>query len=771
MHISQSDLVRARRRLWRVADLRRYEVCDAVTLVGLNGPTARRTLLLPFDTVERIERRVLPKRVSPRAWRRVCRAALTEATAPDQLRSAVSAAIDLLPYQLTPALAIVSGAATRLLLADDVGMGKTVQAGLIAAELMVRATAERVLVVVPAGLRDQWASELRERFALDTTVVDAAYLRRAGQTLPVGVNPWTAARVAVTSVDYIKRVDVLVDAAARRWDLVVVDEAHNAVGRSDRHAAVTALAGTATYVVLMTATPHNGDEAAFASLCALGEAADAPLVVFRRRRADVGLAGCRKIHRLLVTPSAAERRMHALLIKFSRIVAGEHGDRASLGLSVLMKRALSSARALELSILRRLAALGGVDVAEREQLLLPFGETDIEGEGAEEDRAPDWPDGLELENADRERRLLTVLAKSAAAAAVRESKVDALERLLRRVDEPVLVFTEYRDTLVHLAEALPFPALLLHGGVSRADRSAAVARFGAARGARLLLATDAAAEGLNLHERCRLVVNLELPCNPIRLEQRIGRVDRIGQQRTVHAFHLIARGLEESRMLGRLRRKVAVAQRSIAAADPLGDRPFAASPMLATEPPIALVTQGALEAARACAWRAIGRAPGRPSDLGRGPLISRCTKWETRARVAGRWLTIWRIAAEDANGRTIASTLVGVSAAAPVVADAMEAIADRARSFGDRWLARVATAHRSFVFAARLRTLAVEEQRRRRQQAIQPGLFDHRVERAARAVDAAERAAADALSSRVAALDRALIVSPVPPELLLILEG
>ena len=133
-----------------------------------------------------------------------------------------------------------------------------------------------------------------------------------------------------------------------------------------------------------------------------------------------------------------------------------------------------------------------------------------------------------------------------------------------------MVFTEYRDTLLHLRRSLERPALVLHGGLARDERSEVLESF-ARDPCGLLLATDAAAEGLNLHHRCRLVVNLELPWNPMRLEQRIGRVDRIGQRRTVHAFHLIAGGTGEERLLARLRARVQTAKADIGAPDPFKD--------------------------------------------------------------------------------------------------------------------------------------------------------------------------------------------------------
>ena len=112
--------------------------------------------------------------------------------------------------------------------------------------------------------------------------------------------------------------------------------------------------------------------------------------------------------------------------------------------------------------------------------------------------------------------------------------------------------------------------LVLHGGLTREERSAALEAFVNGR-CQILLATDAAGEGLNLHHRCRLVINLELPWNPMRLEQRIGRVDRIGQRRTVHVFHLVARDTNETRVLEQLKARIARAQQDIATANPLAD--------------------------------------------------------------------------------------------------------------------------------------------------------------------------------------------------------
>jgi superfamily II DNA or RNA helicase len=567
--IRPGDLVRVRRTRWRIVDVRPCDGCRIVTLSGLTPPHlgVERRVILPFDIVETADRVSRPRFVRGVTWRRACRALIAADGPPGSLRAARSARIELFPHQLEPALAVLRGLGTRLLLADEVGLGKTIQAGLVIAELIARGSVERVLVLAPPGLRDQWQQELAERFAIEAAGVDGHALRRLAATLPIGVNPWRTLSTAVASIDYVKRPEVFPAAAAGGWDVLIVDEAHACAGDSDRRSAVHALAERAAYVLLLSATPHSGDRESFTALCGIGAVEIAsPLLVFRRTRADAGIGTTRRVHIVRVCPDRGEARMHAWLARYSDAVRAEHRD-APLALSVLHKRALSSAWSLAQSVERRLAALANQQ-ADVEQMALPL--DDPQGELIAADEAPVWPADLRLADPARERRLLDALHQAARLASTHESKIAVLATLLRRARQPAVVFTEYRDTLLHLRDRLATPALILHGGLTRDERSSILDAFAQApRG--LLLATDAAAEGLNLHHHCRLIVNLELPWNPMRLEQRIGRVDRIGQRRIVHAFHLVAAGTGEMRLLDHLRRRIASAQADIGAPDPLAD--------------------------------------------------------------------------------------------------------------------------------------------------------------------------------------------------------
>ncbi len=586
--VRPGDLVHARRARWRIVQVRTCDDCQIVTLCGLTPPHlgVERRVLTPFDVLEPIRHPARPRIVRSVRWRRACRALIAADGPPGSLRTAGAARIELLPHQLEPAMAILRGLGTRLLLADEVGLGKTIQAGLIVSELLARGSIDRVLVLTPPGLRDQWRHELAERFAIDAPIADGHALKRLGASLPIGLNPWQALPTAITSIDYVKRLEIFPAVASCRWDLVIVDEAHASAGDSDRRAVAHALAGQAAYVLLLSATPHSGDREAFAALCALGsvdaasesarpadDAVDAPLLVFRRTREDAGIGIRRRVHIVRVKPSTPEARMHAMLARYSDAVRAERREQGArdawLALAVLHKRALSSAWSLGQSIRRRLVSLseGSTQTAANEQLTLSLGDPD--GELVSADKVPAWPADLRLSDPAHERRLLVAVSECARAAEANEAKLTALVTLLRRANQSAVVFTEYRDTLLHIRERLARPTLVLHGGLGRDERRAVLEAFARDPHA-ILLATDAAAEGLNLHRRCRLVINLELPWNPMRLEQRIGRVDRIGQHRPVHAFHLVADGTGETRILSRLRARVALARADIGAPDPLG---------------------------------------------------------------------------------------------------------------------------------------------------------------------------------------------------------
>ena len=775
------DIVRIRSRRWSVASHTPCEDAALLDVVGCErenqGERAR--FLLPFEQVERLPVSDAPHVVSPRRWRHAARAAVAAACpAPGSLDSAVHAEVDVLAYQLEPALAVSRGLGARLLIADDVGLGKTVQAGLVIAEALRSRPAEaRAIVVCPAGLREQWASELRDRFHLDPAVLDSAAVA-ASAASPGGVNPWALHQIVITSIDYLKRPEVMRSVESLVWDACVFDEAHALSGRSDRQAAAAALAARARILVMLTATPHSGDDEAFARLTAIGSLDDGlPLLTFRRTRADAVPALPRRTAWLRVRPTPAESAMHGALDGYARLLWRENASPGvRLALAVLMRRACSSAASLARSAERRLALLSG-DGPVQEQPGLPFPPSD-----ADDDEPGAALGAPGLGDRATEAHLLERVLALAREAARGESKVRRLERLLRRAGEPAIVFTEYRDTLAHLFEALgSFAPAVLHGGLTPGERRHAIAQFTSGR-VGLLLATDAASEGLNLHQRCRLVVNLELPWTPSRLEQRVGRVDRIGQRRPVHAIHLVAADTPEEQTVARLCRRIERAERALsslagAEADATHILEAALGPgaratrrasvgRCGQAPPMStpdLRGAAAAEAARVLGCRRL--ATSRPERGTRPAVTMRPARHGAR-----RCCLAFRTVLVDARNRHAGETLFAITGVPRGVEGRQAAHIRRWCADARRWLAPVvqraagheraaveATVRLSSATAARReRAIAAAISERRARLAatlIQRGLFDTRAEKTAAAQAAVVREALARCDARLADLE------------------
>ena len=467
-----------RGRAWTIVGLTAFAGCDALRLssAGPGHAGALRTLLVPFDRPRRLHRPASIGVVRPRRWLHALRRAAAGAHPAGGLKRTARSAIDVLPYQLEPALAMIALGVPRLMIADAVGLGKTIQAGIVLDECAFEQESFRALVVAPAGLREQWSRELADRFGLASTVAGAAWLARSSRELPPDVNPWILPGIYVTSFDFVKQPEVLRPLEEADWDVLVVDEAHGAALGTARRAAVHAIAVRSRRVLLLTATPHAGDASQFEALCRIGEtSADGDrLMLFSRSRADAGTAAARRTALLPVRLTEAERRMHRLLDRYTARVCREAqargDDRARLAAIILKKRALSSAASLAVSARRRLALLASPPAAAERQLTLPLGDEDpLEDE--EPDAALAAPG---LSDTGRERRWLKAIVDAARTASRRESKTRFLLRLLSRMRQPAIVFTEYRDTLERLRDVLTaagHDVAVLHGGMSPAERS------------------------------------------------------------------------------------------------------------------------------------------------------------------------------------------------------------------------------------------------------------------------------------------------------------
>lgn len=699
MLIAPGFIVRARARRHVVVDVNEHGECRSVRLAPVDGSGAV-TLLHPFDRIDVLPSVDTPRRAGRRQVARACAAAVRASYDAGSTRTLVDARVRLLPYQLEPALAILRGQATRVLLADEVGLGKTIQAGLILSELRARQLLRRALILTPAGLREQWTAELRERFGLETTLVDAGKLAGLQRSLPPWVNPWTLPGIALASIDLLKRDELVPQLEHVIWDAVVVDEAHHATRGTDRQQVAALACSRARIVVLITATPHNGDRSAFEDLCALGAlpaGRDLPLRVFRRSRADTEAPTTGRRTRLVkVSRSEVERRLDAKLRTYTDRVWRAAGADARLAMVVLRKRALSGPASLARSIARRLDGLGSdVQVDPGAQLALEFTDT-LEGELIEDDREPARElTALGLDDARTERKLLLELLDHALAAERHDSKARRLASAVLAAAEPVIVFTEYRDTLEDLRRRLESlsAVAVLHGAMMPAERQRSIESFERGR-ARVLLATDAAAEGLNLQGRCRWIVHYEVPWSPVRIEQRNGRVDRIGQSRRVHAWHLVARDTEEEDVLAR------VAMRSSIAAHDLGDQQSVAAlvfgdGVLSLRAPAPIRQSPSRDAvAETERVEALRRLPGRFEP----PVRPLCTPARRKPRSV---LSVIRATVIDSQTRQISADCVAVRG--PLLSQCMRVAA---RALGRRARRSIAT-HDAFLRAARDREAAL----------------------------------------------------------------
>jgi len=529
-------------------------------------------------------------------------------------------------YQLAPTLRLLAKPRPRLLVADDVGLGKTIEAGLAMLELMARGLAARVLVVTPPGLMDQWQrDELEEKFGLRFTILDnVGGVARAQTDLPAGVSPWDALPRVITSIDFIKKETVRGRALRKRWDLIIVDEAHALAEsgtpenpcRTQRTRLGTALAGASRGLLLLTATPHNGYLHSFRSLLDLIEPALGPLTgppgdVERRveaarirrmktqirRRLPGGMEErvfpARTVRGIAVsglteTEKELLRKVASYCARTARQAAGsEDAELVGFAMQIVKKRALSSRAALAKTIENRLEALRKEESREappsRSEILdlqadLPLGEAAAERTALRLLRSAIPREERRLKN---EISALNGIRRVLKKLPFQDPKIEALLDELRGIfaedaAEKAIVFTEYRDTLEAIRKRLDDEPdfvgrhVILQGGLTRGQRLKRQADF-ERPGVRLLLATDAASEGLNLQRHCRRVIHFELPWNPNRLEQRNGRVDRYGQTREPQVRYLFYPDSPEEDVLDHLISKIErMAQARVSTPDILG---------------------------------------------------------------------------------------------------------------------------------------------------------------------------------------------------------
>lgn len=488
-------------------------------------------------------------------------------------------------------------ARVNLLIADDVGLGKTIEAGLVIQELLLRHRARTVLIVCPASLQEKWRVEMLEKFGLDFRVVDTDYIKQLRRARGIHANPWTSHPRLITSMDWAKSGeglramhDVIPPHVGhpRKFDLLVVDEAHNVAPAAGAHYAlesqrtrfVRAIGPHFQHRLFLTATPHNGYTESFTSLLELlddqrfarnilPDEKRLSQVMIRRLKSDLvdaqgnPLYARRSLQALEVPYTAEEREIHRKLDDYcaSREQdAGEAGNGFGTAFvsRLLKKRLLSSPAAFASTIEKHVASLSEARSAKQDTMTerILYKAIQKADEDYADDRAVESAQAEAVEEATRRASPLTaeqrgMLGELRAWAHRARNQADSkakaiLDWLTANLrpdgqwnDRRVILFTEYRTTHQWIHQILASHGFggerlaQLHGGLSQEEREPIKAAFQASpqdSPVRILLATDAASEGIDLQNHCNRLIHLEIPYNPNVMEQRNGRIDRHGQR-------------------------------------------------------------------------------------------------------------------------------------------------------------------------------------------------------------------------------------------------
>lgn len=545
----------------------------------------------------------------------------------DPMMAVHASDVEPLPHQITAVYdSMLPRQPLRYVLADDPGAGKTVMAGLLIRELNMRADAQRILIVAPGSLVEQWHDELFEKFGMSFTIFSREHVELAHSGNPFDEHDFLIARL-----DQLSRNDDLLEKLmASHWDLIVVDEAHklsasysgNDIKRTKRFQLGEKLRTITRHFLLMTATPHNGKEEEFQLFMSLldpdrfggkhrgnGKVERVDVADLMRRMVKEDLRrfdGSRLFpeRRAYTVPYPLSEKEQLLyeavtdyvrneMNKAERLADGARRGSIGFALTSLQRRLASSPEAIYQSLLRRHKKLqdklerlesgiqdtGSFTLPDTLLKALPedMWEADEaldseEYERVEEQLSDEASTAQNRQELLAEITLLEGLKEQAyqIVNSLQDKKWDELSALLQDTPEmldsegrlrKLIIFTEYRDTLNYLQTRIqnllgnPDAVLSIHGGVKRQDRRDIQERFRTSKEVQVLVATDAAGEGVNL-QNANLMINYDLPWNPNRLEQRFGRIHRIGQVEVCHLWNLIASGTREGEVFTLLLHKL-----------------------------------------------------------------------------------------------------------------------------------------------------------------------------------------------------------------------
>ncbi|WPX09632.1 DEAD/DEAH box helicase [Caldicellulosiruptor danielii] len=514
--------------------------------------------------------------------------------------SPLSGSILPLPHQIYTLKRALSSDKVRFVLADEVGLGKTIEAGLIMKELKLRGLIKRILILAPKGLILQWQEEMKEKFSEDFRIIlpqDLDVLKRVYDK----ENIWTIFDQVISSHDSVKPIEGRAGWTAEKieevntqrflnlinanWDLIVIDEAHRLAGATSnvaRYKLGKALAVASPYLLLLTATPHQGksdsflrlmrfiDQYAFPTEKAITKEQVAPFIIRTEKREAIDFNGNKlfknRYTKLISIRWQEKHSLQKLLYKkVTEYVAKGYNQavkekKTYIGfLLILMQRLVtSSTRAIKDYIERR------IKILENQEFL----NKDIDFEEIY-DEAMEYAKQSLLQtvsfNIKKEITQLKEILSVAnqAEAQFIDAKAEALLDLIFKIrmeqkDSKFLIFTEFIETQEYLYDILTnqgYNVVKLNGSMNIEERKEILSKF--KENADILISTDAGGEGINL-QFCNIVINYDMPWNPMKIEQRIGRVDRIGQQKDVFVFNFVLEDTVENRVREILEEKLRV---------------------------------------------------------------------------------------------------------------------------------------------------------------------------------------------------------------------
>jgi len=511
----------------------------------------------------------------------------------------------ILAHQVESTHRVLSALNQRFLIADEVGLGKTIEAGLIIKELEYRYRYRRMLIVCPASLMCQWQSEMQSKFNDRFVIMDRKELKRTSRERRAG-SAWDAHDKIICSLDFVKNRRYLKELQNVSWDAVIFDEAHRLRRDSKRatlaYEAAQVIAERTKALLLLTATPFRGVLEELYYLIALLdpnilgpfqsyyydyciENADlstlrgkiAPVLI-RRTKQEVGgfTRRCARTVRFELYPDERELYDATTLYVAEEFNRAMQSENRAVGfvMTIFQKLLDSSSHALGCALERRMRRLrelaDKVELSHRLDRDAALGDPDLIDCAEEVDdlvcmtsRTTVAEMRLEADTLER----LVALSRAIAVNKKAEKLAGLIRSLRKKGFRKFLIFTQFRTTQDYLAEFLKaYDVELFHGSLSRDEKERAMARF--RDEAEILICTEAGGEGRNM-QFCNILVNYDLPWSPLKIEQRIGRLHRFGQADDVYIYNFSTKNTVAERVLEILERKLRLFEESIGAPDVL----------------------------------------------------------------------------------------------------------------------------------------------------------------------------------------------------------